>query len=458
MPMMQGRIRPMKLEMAKVGIFFGTSTGSTETVADMIKENFGDDAEGPFDIEALEGSVKDNFEKYDALVVGTPTWNTGAETERSGTGWDEIYYSKLPELNLKGKKVAVFGLGDQVSYAENYADATGELHDVFEGLGCQMMGYTSTEGYEHESSKSVRGDKFCGLLCDMVNQEDKSEERVKNWVQQLNEEGFLEGGSASASVSTSVAAAPAAATAPFGVSKTGIFFGTSTGSTETVAEMIKEAVGDKAEGPFDIEALEGSVKENFEKYGSLIVGTPTWNTGAETERSGTGWDEIYYSKLPESNLKGKKVAVFGLGDQVSYAENYADATGELHDVFEGLGCKMMGYTSTEGYEHESSKSIRGDKFCGLLCDMVNQEDKSEERVQNWVTQLNAEGFFEGTATDASPVSEPVASVKVAETVATKVAQTVSPTPVGGFTPYHNPATKSTMWVSADGRSCYYSSD
>jgi len=56
---------------ATVGIFFGTSTGSTEEVADLIKEELGDDAEGPFDIETLEGSVKSSFEKYDALIVGS---------------------------------------------------------------------------------------------------------------------------------------------------------------------------------------------------------------------------------------------------------------------------------------------------------------------------------------------------------------------------------------------------
>lgn len=39
------------------------------------------------------------------------------------------------DLNLQGKKVAVFGLGDQVSYTENYADASGEVSnfDDFEG-------------------------------------------------------------------------------------------------------------------------------------------------------------------------------------------------------------------------------------------------------------------------------------------------------------------------------------
>ncbi|OEU20437.1 Flavodoxin, partial [Fragilariopsis cylindrus CCMP1102] len=174
--------------MAKVGIFFGTSTGTTADVADLIKEAFGDDADGPFDIDELE-AVKEDFEKYDGFIVGTPTWNTGADTERSGTGWDEVYYTKMPELKIEGKHVAVFGCGDQISYAENFADATGELHDVFEDLGAKMgFGYTSQEGYEHEASKSIREDKFCGLLCDGVNQEDLTDKRVVNWVSQLKTE------------------------------------------------------------------------------------------------------------------------------------------------------------------------------------------------------------------------------------------------------------------------------
>ena len=247
---------------------------------------------------------------------------------------------------------------------------------------------------------------------------------------------------------------------------TAIIFGTSTGSTETVADMIFEGLEGQAEGPFDIETLDGSVKDFFEKYDSLIVGTPTWNTGADTERSGTGWDEVYYSTMQEMNLQGKKVAVFGLGDQISYAENYADASGELHDVFEGLGCKMFGYTSQEGYEHEASKAIRGELFCGLLCDMVNQEELSEERVENWIQQLKGEGFFEG-GTSPVVVESSTPTVIDAERIETfelldensqLMDEAIENYTNGGFKAYYNPTTKSTMYVSADGRSCYYSVD
>lgn len=64
-------------------------------------------------------------------LKGTPTWNTGADSERSGTGWDEMYYGEMQELKIQGRHVAVFGQGDSVSYGENYADATGEVRSSF---------------------------------------------------------------------------------------------------------------------------------------------------------------------------------------------------------------------------------------------------------------------------------------------------------------------------------------
>ena len=140
------------------------------------------------------------------------------------------------------------------------------------------------------------------------------------------------------------------------------------------------------------------------------------NTGADTERSGTGWDEIYYTSMSELSIGGKHVAVFGCGDQSSYAENFADATGELHDVFENLGAKLFGYTSQEGYEHEASKSIRGDLFCGLICDAVNQDELTGERVQNWVAQLKTEGFVESSVSTIKEGTVIEAPVEAKESV------------------------------------------
>jgi flavodoxin I len=246
----------------------------------------------------------------------------------------------------------------------------------------------------------------------------------------------------------------------------GIFFGTSTGSTEDVADHIKIAFGDNADGPFDIDTLDVSIGEKFEKYDAIVCGTPTWNTGAETERSGTGWDEIYYTSMSELNIEGKHVAVFGCGDQLSYAENFADATGELHDVLQNLVAKIFGHTSQEGYEHEDSKSIRGDQFCGLICDAVNQEELTAERVQNWVLQLKREGFMGPVSVMNEGFASELASNKI-ESVLHDIDECSNMldesieghrNTSSGFKSYHNERKKTTMFVSADGRSCYYTTD
>lgn len=171
--------------------------------------------------------------------------------------------------------------------------------------------------------------------------------------------------------------------------------------------------------------------------------------------------------MQELDLAGKKVAVFGLGDSVSYAENYADATGELFDVFASRSSTMLGATSAEGYQHEASKAMRGDQFCGLLLDAVNEEDQTEGRVEAWAAQLISEGIAEGggaaapaAALAAAPVAAPAPLVApeasavfddhaLAEEIMAEVKSTRK-----GYVSHYNPLSDKTMWISTDGRSSY----
>ena len=51
-------------------------------------------------VEALKGAGVDagdledigdaDASAYDTLIVGAPTWHTGADSERSGTAWDQV--------------------------------------------------------------------------------------------------------------------------------------------------------------------------------------------------------------------------------------------------------------------------------------------------------------------------------------------------------------------------------
>jgi len=177
---------PVSSALNAVGVYYSTSTGNTETVCGYIAE-----AVGTEDWADIGDAEDDDVTGADALIIGAPTWHTGADTERSGTTWDDWLYSTLPNLDLTGKKVAVFGVGDQASYSDNYCDAAGELYDLFEAKGCKMYGLTPTDGYDHTESKAIRDDKFCGLMCDEDNQYDMSEDRAKAWIAQLKEEGFM---------------------------------------------------------------------------------------------------------------------------------------------------------------------------------------------------------------------------------------------------------------------------
>jgi len=167
-----------------VGLFWGTQSGKTEEVADMIAAEAGVESKS---VDDLGGAA--DLAGYDGLIIGTPTWHTGADEQRSGTRWDDLL-EEIRSTDLCGKPVAVFGTGDSVSYGDNFCDAIEELHSTFAAAGAKMLGYVASDGYQHSESKSVSGDKFLGLPCDQDNEDDQSEDRVKAWVAQLKGEGM----------------------------------------------------------------------------------------------------------------------------------------------------------------------------------------------------------------------------------------------------------------------------
>ena len=168
---------------AAVGVFFGTVSGKTEDIAGEIAAGLGAEAQDFGEI----GGAEDLLE-FDSLVVGAPTWHTGADTDRSGTPLDDLY-DEIDGLDLSGKKVAVFGLGDSQSYSDNFCDAIEEIHNHFQSAGAEMVGYVSTDGYTYDDSKSVVDGKFLGLPIDEDSESDMSADRYNAWVEQLKGEG-----------------------------------------------------------------------------------------------------------------------------------------------------------------------------------------------------------------------------------------------------------------------------
>jgi flavodoxin I len=170
--------------MNKIGIFFGTDTGSTRLIAKIIAKKLGDDiASKPLNVNRID--VEDML-IYDKLILGTPTYGEGQvpgkSTKVSAGSWEE-FLPQLKENDLAGKVVAIYGLGDQEKYSERFADGLYQLYSRLRQYGATIVGDWSTEGYQFEHSQAVIDGKFVGLVLDQSNQRLLTEERVDAWLE-----------------------------------------------------------------------------------------------------------------------------------------------------------------------------------------------------------------------------------------------------------------------------------
>lgn len=170
--------------MASVGLFFGSDTGNTEAVAQMIQNELG---KTMVDIYDIAKSTKEDIEQYSLILIGIPTWYYG----ESQCDWDD-FYPELEEIDFSDKVVAIFGCGDQEDYAEYFLDAMGTVRDILQARGATIVGQWSTQGYEFEASKALVDDNhFIGLGIDEDRQPELTEQRVKQWCKQIYDEMCL---------------------------------------------------------------------------------------------------------------------------------------------------------------------------------------------------------------------------------------------------------------------------
>lgn len=163
--------------MKKIGLFYSFNSHKTKLVAEKIIEKFGDVQIVPVNAETV---TEEEFLSFDSLILGVPTWFDGELPNY----WDE-FVPALEDLDLTGKKIAIYGLADQKGYPENFGDAVGLMADLVRKCGAEVVGETSTNGYSFESSKALQNDKFIGLILDQENQARLTPERLDMWIEEL---------------------------------------------------------------------------------------------------------------------------------------------------------------------------------------------------------------------------------------------------------------------------------
>ncbi len=156
-------------------VFYASSTGNTKEAASKIAKELGDIK--TFDISF---SGMDKISEFEKVIIGCSTWGDGELQDDFEEAWDEFC-----SLDFSGKTVALFGLGDQDGYADEYVDAMGIIYEQVVSKGANVIGSWSVEGYEHDNSKAQVDDSFVGLALDEDNQSELSDERIQTWCESI---------------------------------------------------------------------------------------------------------------------------------------------------------------------------------------------------------------------------------------------------------------------------------
>jgi flavodoxin I len=166
--------------MTPIGLYYGSSTGNTEDAARQIQHAFDRLQPGLVTLVDVFGKDVSGMPAFEKLILGVPTWNIG----ELQTDWEDCL-EQFADLDLHGKQVALFGLGDEGGYPDTYQDAVGILAQHVRERGAEIVGLWPTEGYDFEASLAVEDGQFLGLALDNDTAPELTAERIVQWVQQV---------------------------------------------------------------------------------------------------------------------------------------------------------------------------------------------------------------------------------------------------------------------------------
>lgn len=161
--------------------------------------------------------------------------------------------------------------------------------------------------------------------------------------------------------------------------RTGIFYGSTMGTTEALAKQIARKLNVPSADIYNVAEVSA---DQVMDYDLLLLGSSTWGAG-DLQDDWYGFVE----QLKNKNLTGKRVAFFGCGDSASYPDTFCDALSVLYDDLAGTGCVFVGAYVPDDYAVTDSAVCRDGKFIGLAIDDVNEGDKTEDRIDAWIANF-----------------------------------------------------------------------
>lgn len=155
-----------------------------------------------------------------------------------------------------------------------------------------------------------------------------------------------------------------------------VIYGSSTGTCQNIAQNIAGKLGVEA---IDVTALTNDVVKAND---NLILGTSTWGAG---DMQDDWYDGI--KVLKSAGLQGKMVAIFGCGDSESYSDTFCGGMRGLYNAAQKEGATIIGSVDASDYTYDDSEAVVDGHFVGLALDDVNEDDKTENRIEAWIAAI-----------------------------------------------------------------------
>jgi len=171
--------------MEKIAIFFGPLDGSVHRIAKLVASKIGPEK---VDLIHIASATTSDLEKFTKIIFGISTVGKDSWQQKfDNTDWSH-FFPIVAAFNFTGKKVAIFGLGDHITYAYHFVDSIGLLGKVVQKQGGEIFGRVSTVGYTFQDSDAIVEGQFIGLPVDEDFEPELTEERVSVWIDSLMKE------------------------------------------------------------------------------------------------------------------------------------------------------------------------------------------------------------------------------------------------------------------------------
>lgn len=163
--------------MKSIGIFYGSTTGTTAHVAEMIAQRLSVSADNLHDVTQTAPS---EVGAYDLLIFGASTWGDGELQQDMHDFLDGV-----ASLDLNNKYVALFGCGDE-TMSNTFCNGVGRMYEMLKGTGANFVGRFNAEGYHYDHSEAQADDTTTvGLVLDNVNRELLTADKIQKWTDEL---------------------------------------------------------------------------------------------------------------------------------------------------------------------------------------------------------------------------------------------------------------------------------